>query len=72
MTDRPDQDPVSLDELARAFAQVMGDAAATAALRTSRNRRWPKPLRGPTSCGRQPPHEAAVAVDEAPGDGGAR
>ena len=24
MTDTPDQDPVSLDELARAFAQAMG------------------------------------------------
>jgi segregation and condensation protein B len=65
-TDTPDPDPISLDELARAFAQVMGAPPGRAA-------ETPRPPAAEAATGTgelraEPPHEPALTVDESPGD----
>src|SRR5271157_908405 len=67
MTDIPDQDPISLDELARAFAQVMGTPPR------GRAQEEPQPpvAEASTETGTvqpEPPHEATVAIDDLTGD----
>ncbi len=67
MTDIPDQDPVSLDELARAFAQVMGSPPK------GRAQEEPQPPVAEVATGADglqpaPLHETAVAIDEPSGD----
>ncbi len=68
MADTPDEDPISLEELARAFAQVMGTPPQ------GRAEEGPQPgaaeaATGPDELHAEPPHEPALAVEEAPGDG---
>jgi len=67
MTDIHDQDPISLDELARAFAQVMGTPSP------DRAAEGPQPTAaeaamGPDELQPEPSHEQAVAADESLGD----
>lgn len=59
VTDTPEQDAVSLDELSRAFAQVMGASPQPPAAEAA------TPSGGLPS---EVPQGAALAVDEAPGD----
>jgi segregation and condensation protein B len=62
-TDTPDQDPISLDELARAFAQVMGTPPK------GRAQEGPPPLAAVAAvAGEPPPHESAVAIEDSSGD----
>jgi segregation and condensation protein B len=67
MTDLPDPDPISLDELAQAFAQVMGGSPK------DRAPEGPQPRAAEAACGTdelQPGllHESAVTADESTGD----
>ncbi len=74
MTDTPDQDPISLDELARAFAQVMGTPGGRGAEQVSNlsGKESPRPPAAETAMegGEVPPpsHEPALAVDQRTGD----
>jgi len=76
MTDTPDQDPISLDELARAFAQVMGAppegrvAGQVPGLSQNDSSQPPVAEAAPGSGDFQPepPHEPALAADDATGD----
>ncbi len=65
MTDTPDQDPISLDELARAFAQVMGTPPQG---RAPQGPQPPVAAADPVAGELQPPHESAVAIEESNGD----
>ena len=60
MTSTPDQDPVSLDELARAFAQVMG---APTGGHTEQEAQPPAAEAAPGPAGPQAPREPGAAVD---------
>ena len=65
MTDTPDQDPISLDELSRAFAQVMGTPPK------GRAQEVPQPpvaASAPVAGELQPPLESAVAIEDSNGD----
>ncbi len=72
----PDQDPISLDELARAFAQVMGappqgrTAGEVSNLSRSESPQPPvaEAAMGPDEVRMAPSHESPVAFDEAAGD----
>ncbi len=65
MTDTPDQDPISLDELARAFAQVMGTPPKGRAQEMPQS---PVAAAAPGVGELQSRHDSAVAIEDAGGD----
>ena len=71
--DSPDQDPISLDELARAFAQVMGpppDGCVAGPVAEVSENESPQPLAAgePGKLPPEPARESLTAVDEVMGD----